>query len=78
MNKFIPFSKTQKSIRRFALAILAWTLFALNVNAQPVNVPVTGFTYDIVANGVGATLTSGIQAVRYRHVLYQAVGQFRV
>src|SRR5688572_10029767 len=73
MNKFIPFSKTQKSIRQFALAILAWTLFALNVNAQLVNVPVTGFNNDVVANGGGPN-PSPVTGVSYPSIGFDGAG----
>ena len=39
------------------LTFLVLLFFSFNLNAQLVNIPVTGFTNDLVANGTGATNT---------------------
>src|SRR5688572_28580963 len=57
MNKIISFSKEQKFLKQIVFAYVAWMLLSLNANAQFVNIPVTGFNNDIVANGVGSTNT---------------------
>ncbi len=72
MSKFIYFSKKQKSTMQVMLAFIAWMMFSLNANAQFVNIPVTGFNNDIVANGVGATNTPTSGAMP--GVTYPAIG----
>src|SRR5688572_10225638 len=61
MNNFNHVNKSFQSIRVLVLAIFGWIMFALNANAQFINVPVTGFNNDIVANGTDPnnTATSG-------------------
>ncbi|MBL0340938.1 MAG: hypothetical protein IPP71_08425 [Bacteroidetes bacterium] len=53
MNKLNYLIKKARSLWQFAIVLVFYSLLTFSAHAQLANVPITGFTNDLVANGTG-------------------------